>query len=47
MAQSAMQSLLNVETLICSQPALAEKPNRPELLAANPADLLQSTTIGE
>jgi hypothetical protein len=47
MARSAIQSLLNVQTLIRSQPAQAEKPSRPHLLASKPGPLEPANAIGE
>lgn len=47
MARSALQSLLRVESLISKQPAQAEKPHRPHLMAAKPAAVENPSVIGE
>jgi hypothetical protein len=46
MARSALQSLLNVQSLISKQPAEAEKPHRTSLLAAKPG-VESPSVIGE
>lgn len=47
MARSALQSLLTVESLIINQPARAEKPRRPHLVASKPAAAETANMIGE
>jgi hypothetical protein len=47
MARSALQSLLDVESLISKQPAEAEKPPRAHLLASKPTTTEPANAVGE